>query len=145
MDKVNYDDLRRFGLFQLMSNEELESLAAILKTREFKPGEVIVNQGYEGDSMFIIKSGSVRITMFKNDQEKELITLLPDSFFGEIALFERVPRTATVIAAEESVLYEINRDNFAQLISQNPYIGNKVFFKIIQHLSRRLRNMNMHI
>jgi CRP/FNR family transcriptional regulator len=145
MAKITPEEIRKFFLFQLLNNEELGSVAELLKERDFQPGSIIFSQGEEGNTMFIVKSGVIKITMKLQDGEKEIVTLGPDGFFGEIALFERVPRTATATAVQDSIIYEIDRDNFAEVISQNPYIGNKIFYKIIQDMGKRLRRMNLQV
>jgi CRP-like cAMP-binding protein len=88
--------------------------------------------------MFIIKNGSVKVSL----ADKEVLSIESGGFFGEIALFDRVPRTATVEAREDSTFWEIQRDDFAKLISKFPYVGIKIMFRIIQDMSKRLQRMN---
>src|SRR5687768_12138850 len=86
----------RSPLFEQASREIMESLAGRLKRRRFRRGEVIFHQGDPGDSLHIVASGAVKIVLPSAEGEEAIIaTLRPGDFFGELALLDGAPRSAT--------------------------------------------------
>ena len=136
-------ELKRIFIFQLLNEDEMAQVADILRPVKYPAGAKIFSQKDEGDRMYVITQGLVRITIKDNEEDAELATLMPGDFFGEIALFEKVPRTATVTALDESSLLMIHRDDFARLISKSPYTVIKILFRIIQSMGQRLRVSNV--
>jgi CRP-like cAMP-binding protein len=136
----NVNDLKNLFLFQLLTANEIDFVAEIIKEKSIEAGEKIFAEFDTGDTMYMIESGRIKITAGQGNNEKELTVLKKGDFFGEIALFERVPRTAAAIAVEESNILEISRADFSVLISNNPHIGNKILFRMVQDLSKKLRN-----
>lgn len=141
MDENQLESLKGVSILQLLAAEELKEFSEIMRHRKYLFGQKIFAQGELGDSMLIIKNGSVKVSL----ADKEVFSIASGGFFGEIALFDRVPRTATVESMEDSTLWEIHRDDFAKLISKFPYIGIKVMFRIIQDMSKRLQRMNKQV
>lgn len=140
-----YEDLRELKnmfLFQLLTMDEVAQVAAIARDRKCKAGEVVFSERDVGDSMYIVRMGKVAAQSMVNGALKFFPPMAAGDFFGEIALFEQVPRTATVTALEDAELLEINRGDFSVLISQSPHIGNKIMFRIIQVLSKLRRTMH---
>jgi CRP-like cAMP-binding protein len=141
MDEKQLENLKAVSILQLLAVEELKEFSEIMRHRKYLAGQKIFAQGESGDSMFIVKNGSVKVSL----ADKEVFLIASGGFFGEIALFDRTPRTASVEAIEDSTLWEINRDDFAGLISKFPYVGIKVMFRIIQDMSKRLQRMNKQV
>ncbi len=86
----------------------------------YPKGRVVFLEGEPGDTMYIVQSGSVNITKVVNDKETVLVTLKQGELFGEMALLENKPRSASAIAAEDSTLLEVSKDNFELMISSRP-------------------------
>ncbi len=86
----------------------------------YPPNGVIFLEGEPGDAMYIVQSGAVNITKVVNDKETIIVTLKEGEIFGEMALLENKPRSASAIAAERTVLLEVNRDNFEVMVSTRP-------------------------
>jgi CRP/FNR family transcriptional regulator len=99
-----------------------------------KPGEILFREGDPGDKMYLIKSGSIKITKAGGDVEKTLAYLKEGDFFGEMAIIDESPRSATATAVEESRLVIIDREAFRNQVKKSPLIE-----YILETLTRRLR------
>lgn len=107
-----------------------------------EPKEVIVREGEMGDSVFLVGEGEVNV-MLEGDRVPgtPLATLGPGEVFGEMAVLERRPRMATVIAEERCTLLEINGGQFRKFLIEHPEIE----FKMAAKLSQRLRDLTEHV
>lgn len=108
----------------------------------FKAGDIIFCEYEPGDSFYLIQSGRVKIVKIFGNIEKTIDIMEPGEFFGEMALLEEAPRSATIIAMEETKLLEFNRENFQILMQGNPPIALKLlklFCKRINDQKRRFR------
>ncbi len=135
MQKKDITNLGNLFLFQLLDNDELQKLLPFFSEKRFGKGVIIFSENDEGDSMYIIKTGIVRITK----KGKEIALLNSGDFFGEIALFEYVRRTATASAVEEVELLEIKRASFNELFQAQPVICAKILYQMMCEMTRRLR------
>lgn len=116
-------------------------LAAFTRfARTYQPGEIIFSEYEPGDSFYLIQAGRVRITKIVGDIEKNIDILSAPEIFGEMAILEGAPRSATAIALETVKVLEFNRANFEILMMGNPQIALrllKVFTKRIYDQKRR--------
>jgi CRP-like cAMP-binding protein len=101
---------------------------------EFKAGEVIFDKEDSADVMYIIKSGKVEIRL----GNRLLETVSPNNIFGEMALVDPAPRSATAIAATDVQIVPVSEKQFAFLVSQTPYFA----LKVLRVMTRRLRTMD---
>jgi CRP/FNR family transcriptional regulator, cyclic AMP receptor protein len=130
------DLFRRFALFAELDDREIASVAAVAKSRRYARDEVVMHEQERGDVFCLIRSGKVKITMSSPEGKEIILSLLgPGDFFGEMALLDNEPRSASVIATEPLELVTIWRDDFLSLLSENFSITRKV----LAELSRRLR------
>ena len=129
--------LRGVSLFADLPSADLEELATGLRRRRYARGQVIFTQGDPGSSLCVIEEGRVRIAV-GSDEGKELVlrVLGPGDFFGEMALLDDEPRSATVVAMENLEIMTIWRQDFLQILQQNFSITKKV----LAELSNRLRD-----
>jgi CRP-like cAMP-binding protein len=139
----NMENLAGMSLFKLLNQAELEIVSQTVREKSYLRGENIFVENQDGDTVYVISSGTVKISKLCQGKELEVITLYAGDFFGEIALFERVPRTATARVVENATLILINRDDFARLIAQCPQAGIKILYRIIQDMAKRLQRMNV--
>jgi CRP-like cAMP-binding protein len=109
--------------------------------KELQAGTVIFKEGEEGDQMFIIQGGRVKVSRSIGGKEQMLAVLGKGDFFGEMALVTRERRTATVTTLEAVHLLAFNREGFLNMINKNP----KIALNIIDKLCRRLANANQHL
>ena len=108
--------------------------------RTFQAGEVIFSEFEPGDNFYLIQSGRVQLVKLIGDIEKNLDILQPSEMFGEMAILENSPRSATAIALDTVNVLEFNRQNFEILMMGNPQIALKLlkmFCKRIYDAKRR--------
>ena len=108
--------------------------------RTFEPGEVIFAEFEPGDTFYLIQAGRVELVKIIGDVEKTLDILQPSDMFGEMAILEDTPRSATAIALDTVKVLEFNRQNFEALMLGNPQIALrllKMFTKRIYDSKRR--------
>ena len=113
--------------FGLLTGNDIES-------RYFKAGSTVFREGDEAHELFVIKSGKVRIQI----GNRTLTELGPDTIFGEMALIDNEPRSATAIAVTDVELVPVGEKQFLFLVSQTPYVA----LKVIRVLVQRLRATN---
>jgi len=133
---------RKFDLFAELDDRELASVAAVAKVRRYSKDDVVFHADESGDIFCLIKEGQVKVTMISPEGKEIILSLLgPGEFFGEMALLDNEPRSATVIATEALDVVTIWRSDFLQILQENFSITKKVFAE----LSRRLRNASNRI
>lgn len=109
--------------------------------KKYQPGEYVFKEGDIGEVMFIIHRGKINITKRTDDGEKVLVTLGEGDFFGEMAIIDKEPRSASAIAAEETVCIVLDEVLFEQQMQRNA----KIVKKILKNMSSRLRAMNQQL
>ena len=107
-------------IFAPLSADELEALAANASGRVFAPGETIIRAGDTAASMFVVHRGSVDVRVDQNGETRTLKRLHEGDFFGEMGLFTGEPRTANIVAAEETEVLEIDHTAMRGLFENNP-------------------------
>jgi hypothetical protein len=126
--------LHRVQLFADLDQRQAAQIARLLKLRLFGKGETIIMEGSGGAAFFLIDSGEATVS----SKGIQVAKLGPGDCFGEIALIDGGPRTATVTAATDMVCYGITFWEFRPLIERNGEIG----WKLLQALAKRLRDQN---
>jgi CRP/FNR family transcriptional regulator, cyclic AMP receptor protein len=133
------DFLRKVPLFSELSEDELRQLAGVVREQHYRRNVTIFHINDPGNALFIIKSGMVKVTI-EDQTGREIILriLYPMDFFGEMALIESLPRSATVTTQEPTEALVMYRDHFLLLIEKAP----RILLNMTATLSRRLRRMN---
>jgi CRP-like cAMP-binding protein len=108
--------------------------------RKFKPGEVIFRQGDAGSEMYLIRSGKIKISRSAGNIEKTLAVIKEGDFFGEMAVIDGSPRSATATAIEEVNLLIVDREAFKSQLKDNPMIE-----YVLETMTRRLRDTNRQV
>jgi len=111
--------LRRCTIFSPLSGEEIRGLLACLEERSYPPGEVIFRVGETADALYILRSGSVRVTQ-EGPRGKVISHLQPGDAFGITALFTGRPRTTGAVTKETSQVFRIPKADFDRLIAESP-------------------------
>jgi CRP-like cAMP-binding protein len=124
------DSLRRSPLFESLSKDELEYLAKATEDLEVEAGKVLCREGEPAMEFFVIIDGSVEVTR----DGRTLSRLGDGDFFGEIALFEDMPRTATVTATTPLRFFVLTRQSFWSMVDHMPQVERK----ILRALAKRL-------
>ena len=113
------EDKRFAGLL----NEELQALEHTAKRRRFKAGETIFRAGDPGDGFYLVESGRVIISAVVGAESRPLATVNAGEFFGEMALLDDAPRSATATAEVDTRAFCIGREELLALLEQKPQIG----------------------
>jgi CRP-like cAMP-binding protein len=109
-----------------------------MRTRRFRPGETIISEGTEGDTAFLIVSGSVDVSVGHDARSKTVASLGAGEVFGEMCLIEPGPRSATIKASSETECIETSYEEFIAALQENPAQA----VQLMRTLVRRLRQMN---
>lgn len=134
--------LARIPLFAGVSEEKLGALVGAVVARRAQPSERIVRAGDEGDGFFYILAGKVKVTRRLKSGEEAVLTMLgPGEFFGEQALLDRQPRSATVYAVEETTMLVLMRDDLLKFLTADPSVA----IQMIIRLSERIRRLNQQL
>lgn len=131
--------LKSAPIFAEVEGEELAALADIALEHEFQPGEVIFEETQAPHHLYLIVEGKVEVFRRVNDHERPLANLGQKECFGEMAILDSLPRSASVRALETTTVLKIDRDSFHELIQERPRIA----FAIFKILSGRLRHQNL--
>lgn len=138
--------LRASPLFSTLSKRELRSIAAIVHKRTYQGDEYVFRRGQPGAAMFILRSGEVEIIAHDGQgQETTIATLGPDAFFGELALLDDSPRSASVRARTTSEIYAFFRTDLDRLLAAVPQIGYQVHRALAQIIGNRLKEANAQL
>jgi CRP/FNR family transcriptional regulator/CRP/FNR family cyclic AMP-dependent transcriptional regulator len=130
-------------LFSCLSSMDRSAVCKIMIPRTFSANEVIVHEDDdESQTFFILVSGKVHVAVFTTEGKSAVLaTLKPGDFFGEMAMLDGEPRSASVIASEQCTLLMLYRKMFIDILQRYP----KITIQILIEMSRRLRRANRHI
>ena len=106
--------------------------------RVYKGGEVIVRQGEAGDCMYVIQAGKAEVLQEQNGRNMRLAVLEEKDFFGEMALFEREVRSATVRALGEVRILTVDKRTILRRIQEDPSLA----FRVVEQLCHRVRRLD---
>jgi CRP-like cAMP-binding protein len=133
--------LREVLLFKDLAEEEDAAVWARLEERRLRRGDVLFREGDKGKELFIIRSGTVIVSKHvKGRVEQVLARLGAGDFFGEMSLFDDQPRSATIQAETETIIYGLDRSGLDHLIEQNPRAATAFFTQVVLVLTKRLRD-----
>ncbi len=128
-------------LFQLFDEGELEKIAHFFRPEKYPAGKVIFKEGDPGDFIGLITKGSVEVKKVSDFPEKYIVLaqLKRGSIIGEFAMLDEHPRSATVVAIEDTEIITLSRDSLEAFFEQYPAIGIKLLKGISRILTIRLR------
>ncbi len=130
------------NLFRYLTDKEFAYLERTFEVKEYKDGDVVIEEGTPGKEMYYITEGKAKIITEKVGEELLLAELEEGSFFGEINLFSDIQRTATVKASGGLQVYIITREWFLNLINKKPKIAANILRAILEVISRRIAKTN---
>ena len=133
--------LRSLSLFVNLAPAELRIVDGLLHEREYLDGEVIFDEGEEGQAIYIVASGEVLICRQGQGDAGRVAQLGPGTFFGELALLDNSPRSAQARAAKPCKLIVFFRDDFVSLLDTHARIASKISRELARHLGARMRAM----
>jgi CRP/FNR family transcriptional regulator len=134
--------LRDVRLFQAFSDADRAALSRALRERTLRKGQVLMREGDEGDEMFLVMRGNIVVSKpVTGPVEQVLARMGPGEFFGEMALFARAPRSATIQAetGADVLLLVLDRGHLEALIEANPRAAVSFFQALVAVFIERLR------
>jgi len=136
-DKILH--LRRIKIFEGLSITELAAVASVTEEIVFQPGETVIKEGEPGETMYLILEGEVSVNKGQEQgHEIELDRISAGDYFGEMALFEDIPRSATIRTQKETRLLMLHKREFAEIVREYPQIA----LHICRVLGARLRKLH---
>lgn len=134
--------LKDVAIFKGQSDEDIAYLTERAATRTYPKGAIIVSEGDEGNSLFLIQSGSVKAYL-SDDKGKEVIlsTQGPGEYFGELALFDEAPRSASVAALEPCKAMIVSKAQLREAILARPQIA----VALLKGLAMRIRSLTENV
>lgn len=133
--------LKLVKIFENLSESEAASFLRVARRLDVSPDELVVREGQRGDDAYIIVRGHLRVIKRHAGEDVELARMHPGDAFGELAIIDDGPRSATVIADTEATLLRFNRDSLAL----QPAILIKVLTNIARLMATRLRDANHRV
>lgn len=136
------DYLKNIPLFSSLSRKQRNIIQSSCRSINFSKESIILNQGEDSSDLYVILSGKAKVSLI-NEEGREIILdiLSKGDFFGELSLFDRMPRSATVIATANTDIIMLQRGAFIKIIKENPDIT----VNLLTVMARRLRNADERI
>jgi len=129
--------LTNVPLFANLPPAVTEAIAAKVRRRRYNDGEVIFHEGDPGRSLCVIESGRVKIVSVSEQGQEALLAVMgPGEFFGELALFDDMPRSADVVAMEQTQTLNLARDDFFAIIDRFPTVSRSIFAVLAGQIRR---------
>ena len=130
------DFLATVPLLSRIDRGELQRLAAVTRERQYAKGSVILFENDPGDTLFVVRQGRVKVVLVGEDGREVILGVLgAGEYFGELSLIDEQPRSAHVIAMEDTNVLVLRSDDFRRRVEANPAVA----WVLMQELSRRLR------
>ncbi len=134
--------LQASPLFRALGEERCALIARALLTGRYRKGQVIFQQGDDGDAMYLVEAGLVRISAESADGQEAILTdVRPGETFGELALLDGAPRSATAIAIDDTVALRLPRPAFDELLDTDTMFPRR----ILEALAHELRRVTDHV
>jgi CRP-like cAMP-binding protein len=142
---ITVENIKDMPLFRELDLAEAEALASRLRLISLQPEQALFQEGDPGRDFFIIASGHIRITTKVKNREKTLAILGKGDFFGEIALLDQGPRSATARASETAEIYALGAADFEHFILNNGTTAAKILKALLSVVCGRMRMANEHL
>ncbi|WP_017539487.1 MULTISPECIES: Crp/Fnr family transcriptional regulator [Nocardiopsis] len=138
VDETN-EVLRKAPLFEALDEEGAAALRASVSEVRLGRGQTLFGEGDEGDRLYVVLSGKVKLTRAAVDGRENLLAVLgPSEMFGELSLFDPRPRTASAVAVTDTVLAGLGHDDLRPFIVSQPHVS----LQLLKALAARLRRTN---
>lgn len=142
-DAMVREALRASGLFGAADESAIDALVRVLRIRRFRRGETVFHQGDPGDALFVLASGSVKVVLPSDEgAEPAIVAILgAGEFFGELAILDGAPHSATIVAVEATQTLVLHRDAFLELIDADPGLRRA----LLASLATEIRRLTGHV
>jgi len=133
--------LKNLALFSTLSRAELHVIDGLLHERRFLKGEIIFDQGEEGQALYVVIAGRVLLCRQGKTEIGRITEIDVGGVFGEIALLEDLPRALQARAASDCVLASMSRGDLESLLDTHVVIASKILLQLARYLGRQLINL----
>jgi CRP/FNR family transcriptional regulator, cyclic AMP receptor protein len=142
-DAMAREALRASGLFGAADEQAIDSLVRVLRVRRFRRGETVFHQGDPGDALFVVATGSVKVVLPSDEgAEPAIVAILgAGEFFGELAILDGAPHSATIVAVEATETLVLHRDAFLDLIDSDARLRRA----LLASLAAEIRRLTGHV
>ena len=128
--------LRQVPLFDQLGDAELDGICRVAREKSYPKNSIILFEDDPGDALYVVLGGQVKVVIVGEDGREVILSILDDGdFFGEMALIDDLPRSAHVIATQDSTLLVLRREDFHRCLEGSPRIA----LGLLRAMSRRLR------
>jgi CRP/FNR family transcriptional regulator, cyclic AMP receptor protein len=131
--------LKTLPLFSSLTPRELKIVDALMHQRRFLAGEIVFDEGEEGQALYILLSGAVTVSRSVDGNRETVAELSSGSFFGDLALLDNTPRSGQIRAKEACEMAVFFRADFLALMEIDARIGYKISLQLARNLAQRLR------
>jgi CRP-like cAMP-binding protein len=145
---MNPEELKQIAVLQEMDGDALVCLAAALEKKEYADGQAVFGEGDPGDSMYFIVEGCIRIekrAQVTGSVQKTLAVLEAGDYFGEMALLDQKPRSASAVAAGRVRIVRLSKAAFDEMQGKGGAAGMSVLFAMIRTSSERIRRLSAQV
>lgn len=134
--------LKNVSLFACLPEHDFEEISKLATTRSYAKNTIIISEGDNSDTFYAVLSGKVKVYLSDSEGKEVIINMLQEGdYFGELALLDDEPRSASVMTTEDSKLVLISKVAFQDVLTQNPAMA----LGIIRELTARLRNLTENV
>lgn len=141
-DDARVRALRSIPMFACFPREDLSEFAEHLRLRAYRKGQTVFNKDDFGSTLHIVKSGSIKISMPSDRGDEVVLARLgPGDFFGELALLDEEPRSATATAIDATKTLALEREDFLSFLRMHPDMA----IRILETVAQRIRNLNTQL
>jgi len=132
--------LARSYLFTSLGRGELGIVESLMHTRQYQAGEIVFDEGDDGQALYVVRLGSIAIRT-TTSRETPVAILGPGDFFGEMALLDQSVRSAQAVAQTDCTLSALHRGDFERLLEAHSRIASRLALQLARRLGSRLRGM----
>ena len=139
--------LKNISLFNKLSSEQLKVIRDHMHPKHYQAKEIVFREGEPGDRIYFLLSGGVSVlaSLSGNGHDRRLATFGEGVFFGDMAILEKKPRSATVRADTETDVLYMTVDAFEKLVSSEPLLASRMLLGMTRELSYRLRQTTIEV
>jgi hypothetical protein len=136
------EELRQFAIFSGLSDEQLGEFLQFGDLCELGPQEVILRKGDPGDALFFVLDGSVRARLLIGGEDRSLGQIPAGQFFGEMAMFNRAPRSADIVSEDNARLFRLTSESFLGMVRHQPGLAAPILFSLASTMAARISEAN---
>ena len=135
--------LKKLDFFSFFNEDELKAVSQIMDEVDYLPAKLVFDEGTEGQTLYIIKTGEVKITKKDPEGREQVLALLKEGeIFGEMSFLDGRPHSASVSTVHSTRILKIEKADFEQFIEEQPRAAYKIMKNIVYHVDTIVRRMN---